>query len=165
MKLGEGVEQAMHSVALLSDLSEDSVLPAKAIASFYGTSLSYLLKHLQALSAAGILTSVPGPRGGYKLARPSNKITLLDLLLAVEGHSYAFRCREIRRRGPSQIDSSFYTAQCGISAAMLSAERLYRDALAKTTIADVLAQSEESNGPAVAARTCAYIAAHGRSLG
>ena len=62
MKLGEGVEHAIHSVALLADLKPGSVLPAAALAEFHGVSPSYLLKHLQALSGAGILATVPGPK-------------------------------------------------------------------------------------------------------
>ena len=62
MKMGEGVEQAIHSVAMLSGLSEGGVLSAAAIAEFHGVSTSYLLKHLQSLSGAGILDTVPGPK-------------------------------------------------------------------------------------------------------
>ena len=97
MKLGEGVEQAIHSVAMLAGLSEGSVLSAAAIAEFHGVSVSYLLKHLQALSGAGILDTVPGPKGGYRLARLPAKITLLDIVLAVEGPAPAFRWAEIRQ--------------------------------------------------------------------
>ena len=103
MKLGEGVEQAIHSVAMLSGLSEGGVLSAAAIAEFHGVSTSYLLKHLQSLSGAGILDTVPGPKGGYRLARPADKITLLDIVLAVEGPAPAFRCNEIRQRGPNPV--------------------------------------------------------------
>ncbi|MGO7200908.1 transcriptional regulator, partial [Rhizobium ruizarguesonis] len=52
MKMGDGVEQAIHSVAMLSGLSEGGVLSAAALAEFHGVSTSYLLKHLQALSGA-----------------------------------------------------------------------------------------------------------------
>ena len=64
MKLSEGVEQAIHSVGMLAGLSAEGVLSAAALAEFHGVSTSYLLKHLQVLSGAGILQTVPGPRGG-----------------------------------------------------------------------------------------------------
>src|SRR5688500_14193352 len=99
MKLSDGVEQAIHSVTLLSRLSSDAVLSAAALAEFHGVSSSYLLKHLQALSGAGIVRTLPGPKGGYRLAHPPADITLLDIVLAVEGPGPAFRCNEIRRRG------------------------------------------------------------------
>src|ERR1700753_4198013 len=100
MKLSDGVEQAIHCVAVLAGLSADGVLSAAALAEFHGVSTSYLLKHLQALSGAGILETTPGPKGGYRLARAPEKISLLDIVLAVEGASPAFRCSEIRQRGP-----------------------------------------------------------------
>ncbi|HEY0124941.1 MAG TPA: Rrf2 family transcriptional regulator [Rhizobium sp.] len=162
MKLGEGVEQAIHSVAVLAGLSEGGVLSAAAIAEFHGVSVSYLLKHLQALSGAGILDTVPGPRGGYRLARLPRDITLLDIVLAVEGPAPAFRCAEIRQRGPNPLPGKYFTKPCGISAAMLAAERVYRTELAKTTIADLLADLAESDDGSIAARGCAFLALNER---
>lgn len=110
MKLGDGVEQAIHSVSMLAGLSEGGVLSAAALAEFHGVSTSYLLKHLQSLSNAGIVTTVPGPKGGYRLARTTDKITLLDIVLAVEGPQPAFRCAEIRQRGPNPAGTLFHQA-------------------------------------------------------
>ncbi|MBB5575032.1 MULTISPECIES: RrF2 family transcriptional regulator [Rhizobium] len=162
MKLGEGVEQAIHSVGMLAGLSEGGVLSAAAIAEFHGVSVSYLLKHLQALSGAGILDTVPGPKGGYRLARLPAKITLLDIVLAVEGPAPAFRCAEIRQRGPNPLPGKYFAKPCGISAAMLAAERVYRAELAKTTIADILADLAAGDDGSIAARGCAFLALNER---
>ena len=75
MKLSDGVEQAIHSVTMLAHLTPEGVLSAAALAEFHGVSPSYLLKHLQALSGVGIVETIPGPRGGYKLARPAAGIS------------------------------------------------------------------------------------------
>ena len=112
MKMSDGVEQAIHSVAMLSGLSESGVLSAAALAEFHGVSTSYLLKHLQALSGAGILDTVPGPKGGYRLAKAAEEISLLDILLAVEGPAPAFRCAEIRQRGPNPVSDRFFAKPC-----------------------------------------------------
>jgi len=45
----------------------------------------FLLKLLGALVRAGILLSVKGPNGGYRLAKPANKVTLLEVIEAVDG--------------------------------------------------------------------------------
>lgn len=157
MKLGEGVEHAIHCVALLAGVERDSVMPAAALAEYHGVSASYLLKHLQALSAAGILATLPGPNGGYRLAKPAGKVTLLDIVLAVEGREPAFRCTEIRRRGPNP-PSAVPKAPCEINAAMLKAERAWRAELAKVTIADILDQvSARDTDGRVVARRCAFI--------
>ena len=162
MKLGEGVEQAIHSVAMLAGLSEGGVLSAAAIAEFHGVSTSYLLKHLQALSGAGILETVPGPKGGYRLAKTPDRITLLDIVLAVEGPAPAFRCGEIRQRGPNPLPKHYFSKPCTISATMLRAERVYRAELATTTIADLGVQLAEIDDGAIAARGCAFLEAHER---
>ncbi|MQB08285.1 Rrf2 family transcriptional regulator [Agrobacterium sp. ICMP 6402] len=157
MKLGDGVEQAIHSVGMLAGLSEGGVLSAAALAEFHGVSTSYLLKHLQSLSSAGIVATVPGPKGGYRLARATDKITLLDIVLAVEGPQPAFRCAEIRQRGPNPLPGRYFTKPCGINAAMLKAEKVYRAELAKTSIADILGDLASNDDGGIAARGCAFL--------
>lgn len=157
MKLGDGVEQAIHSVGMLAGLSEGGVLSAAALAEFHGVSTSYLLKHLQSLSSAGIVATVPGPKGGYRLARATDKITLLDIVLAVEGPQPAFRCAEIRQRGPNPLPGRYFTKPCGINAAMLKAEKVYRAELAKTSIADILGDLAANDDGGIATRGCAFL--------
>ena len=158
MKLGDGVEQAIHSVALLAGLKGESVLAAAALAEFHGVSPSYLLKHLQALSNAGILATVPGPNGGYRLARSPARIALLDIVLAVEGMAPAFRCAEIRMRGPNPLPAAATTRLCEINAAMLKAERAWRNELAEVTIAAILSSVESNDREGlIDARVCAFL--------
>ncbi|WP_315923949.1 Rrf2 family transcriptional regulator [Mesorhizobium sp. SP-1A] len=162
MKLSEGVEAAIHSAALLAGLEGGATMPAAALAEAYGLSPSYLLKHLNALASARILESVPGPAGGYRLARSPEKISLLDIVLAVEGPQPAFRCGEIRRNGPGKLPASAYVKPCGINAAMLRAEKAYRAALAAERLSDIVSQYlDEADARSVAA-SCAFVARHGR---
>ena len=156
MKLGDGVEQAIHCVLLLSSLRPTGVLSAAALAEFHGVSPSYLLKHLQALAGAGLLESVPGPKGGYRLAKPADRITLLDVVIAVEGPEPAFRCAEIRRRGPSPVAPHFFKTPCAVNAAMLKAERAYRAELKKVTVAELNSEATSPLGKAIAARACVF---------
>ena len=99
MQLGEGVEWALHCASLLAALPPGTTLPASRLAEFHGVPPAYLAKHLQLLSQAGIVESVSGRRGGYRLGRPAAEVTLLDVVEAVEGTAGSFRCTEIRRRG------------------------------------------------------------------
>lgn len=162
MKLGDGVEQAIHGVLLLSGLRPDGALPAAALAEFLGVSTSYLLKHLQTLVGAGVLLSVPGPRGGYRLARPPEDITLLDIVLAIEGVAPAFRCTELRRRGPDPLPPELFTEPCHISVAMLNAEQVYRDELRKVRVADLRGDPATPLGAALLRRSQAFLARHER---
>jgi Rrf2 family protein len=137
MRMSAGVEWALHCAVLLSVLKPISTLTGRALAQFYGVSESYLLKHMQALTKAGICESVPGPTGGYRLGRKPTDITILDIVEAIEGTEPAFRCDEIRQRGPTALAPSTYTVQCGIHAAMLEAEQAWKQALRARTIADL----------------------------
>ncbi len=137
MKLSDGVEWSIHCVMVLGGLPDDATLSGRALAEFHGIPESYLLKHLKLLVAAGLLQSVPGPRGGYRLARGLDDITLLDIVEAVDGRRPAFRCTEIRRRGPCGLDDSAYPCACGINRAMLRAEKEYRAALARENLKDL----------------------------
>ncbi|WP_341368883.1 Rrf2 family transcriptional regulator [Yoonia sp. BS5-3] len=157
MKLGDGVEQAIHAVSVLGAVPDGGVLSAAALADFHGVSTSYLLKHLQSLSRAGILHTVPGPRGGYCLARPADQISLLDIILAVEGPEPAFRCKEIRRNGPNPLPPERLTAPCQINAAMLRAEQAYRNALRAVSIAEINAKVIAEDDGSIAARGCAFL--------
>ncbi|WP_271898378.1 RrF2 family transcriptional regulator [Candidatus Phyllobacterium onerii] len=157
MKLSDGVEQAIHSVTMLAHLTPRGMLSAAALAQFHGVSPSYLLKHLQALSSAGIVETMPGPKGGYRLGKSTADISLLDIVLAVEGRETAFRCNEIRQRGPNPLPGN-PTKPCGIAVAMLKAERAYRAELARVSIAAIINGLQEADtSGAIAARSCAFL--------
>ncbi len=106
MKLSEGVEWGLHCAVVLAVLPPGTALPAARLGEFHGVPAAYLAKHLQAMSRAGLLESVGGPRGGYRLARPAAGISVLDVVEAIDGEMPAFRCTEIRRRGPSALPAA-----------------------------------------------------------
>src|SRR5207237_7508982 len=94
MRLGEPVEWALHCTTVLALLPSDGALPASKLAEFHGVPAAYLAKALQALSREGIVESVPGRRGGDRLAKPPAEITLLEVGGAVEGRDPCVRCTE-----------------------------------------------------------------------
>jgi Rrf2 family protein len=138
MRMSDGVEWAAHSCVLLAALPPDSALPASRLAEYHGVPAAYLAKHLQALARAGIVETTKGPRGGYRLARAASEVTMLDVVEAVQGPEPAFRCTEIRRRGPAAVPAREYRALCGIHVAMNRADDAWRESLRATTIADLL---------------------------
>ncbi len=137
MKLAAGVEWAIHCCVVLS--RADGPVPAPRLAEFHGVSRTYLAKSLQALSRAGLVSSTEGRVGGYVLNRLPTEITVLDVVLAVEGDAPAFRCTEIRQNGPFAASPEHCVRPCGIAAVMAKAEQAWRDSLAATTIADLAA--------------------------
>lgn len=139
--MSDAVEWSLHCCTVLATLPQDQALPTARLAEFHDVPPAYLAKALQAMSSAGITESRPGPRGGYRLARSPAEITLLEVVLAVDGANTAFQCREIRRRGPAATDEpGAYRRPCGIARAMWRAEDAWRAELAATTIGDLVSE-------------------------
>jgi Rrf2 family protein len=139
MKISQGVEWAAHICSVLAVTQGGKPLSAARCAEFYELPAAYLRKHLGQLVAAGILSATPGPAGGYVLARPAEEITLRDIVEAIEGGGRAFRCTEIRRRGPTGLGPECYPTRCGVARAMWVAEDAWRATLQQTTVADLVA--------------------------
>ncbi|MEV0150227.1 MULTISPECIES: Rrf2 family transcriptional regulator [unclassified Nonomuraea] len=140
--MGEGVEWALHSCLNLAWAEPGEAVPAAKLAAFYDLPAAYLNKQLQALARAGIVASVSGPRGGFRLARPPKEITVLDVVTAIEGTQEAFRCQEILRRGPGGSESVDYRKLCVVSQVMRGAELAWRKELAGQTLADLQSRVE-----------------------
>jgi Rrf2 family iron-sulfur cluster assembly transcriptional regulator len=56
-------------------------------------SLSYLEQLFAKLRRGGLVTSVRGPGGGYRLSRPSPEVRIADIIMAVDEPITATRCR------------------------------------------------------------------------
>lgn len=154
MRMNEGVEWAAHCCILLDWLGDDESVPDRApvptarLAAAFEVPPAYLNKQLQALTKAGILASVPGVRGGFRLNRPLAEITMMDVVAAIEGPDEAFTCTEIRRRGAgaqTPPSSAAMRKPCGIAAAMRAAEMAWRRSLAGTTLAALKAGAERDS--------------------
>ena len=141
----EGVEWAVHCCVVLSQAAEP--VPAARLAELHGVSRTYLAKHLQQLSRAGLVSSVEGRVGGYLLTRPAADITVLDVVQAIDGKEPAFRCTEIRQNAPFPPSPEVCRRACGVARAMHAAEQAWRESLRSVTIADLAAGVLADNGP------------------
>lgn len=151
--MGEGVEWALHCCLTLAWLGDDEPVSTARLAEGYELPAAYLNKQLQALVRAGVLASVPGARGGFRLARRPERITLMDVVAAIEGNDDAFQCQEIRRRGlGADAPGGDFRAPCAIATAMRSAELAWRRELAAQTLDDVR-KAAEAHAPRAAERT------------
>ena len=145
MKLSGGVEWALHCCVVLTTATEP--VPAARLAELHDVSGSYLAKQLQALSHAGLVTSVQGKAGGYVLTRAPELITILEVVAAVDGAQPAFVCTEIRQRGPLAAAPAACTQPCPIARAMAGADAAWRAALQAISIADLARGVEQDYGP------------------
>lgn len=152
MKLSQGVEWGLHCCTLLALVPPGGTVSAARLAEFHGVPPAYLAKHLQTLAQRGIVAADPGPLGGYRLARPPTEISLLDVVVAVDGAAPAFRCEEIRQRGPAACGPEAYGCRCGVALAMAKAERAWRVELQQTSVADLVADLAENIHPDAATK-------------
>ena len=85
MRLNRSVGYGLMAVAYVALHSKDGLVMASKVAKAYNIPLEYLLKIMQQLVRANVLRSKRGPRGGFSLSRPPKKITLLQVIEAVDG--------------------------------------------------------------------------------
>ena len=65
----------------------DGPVCARQIADMHGIPLQFLVQILSQLKGAGLIRSVRGAGGGYRLAEEPGKLTLADVLTVVDGYS------------------------------------------------------------------------------
>src|SRR5580693_1412165 len=133
MKLPESTEWVLHAATALAQLDPGAAASAAQLAEHYGLPVAYLAKQLQALVRAGVLTGATGPRGGFRLARPADQITMLDVVEAVDGGSSFYTCNEIRQRGRAAARPENCREACGLAAKMAVAEAAWRQSLSTVT--------------------------------
>lgn len=81
---------AMLDLALQGQTAGSVTLAA--IAERQGISLPYLEQLFAKLRRVGLVTSVRGPGGGYRLARAPTAISVADILVAIDENIDATRC-------------------------------------------------------------------------
>lgn len=85
MRVSRSTGYALLAVGYIAKNQGDGVVLSQDVSKQYDIPLEYLLKILQQLVRANVLRSKRGPRGGFSLAKPTNKITMLEVIEAVDG--------------------------------------------------------------------------------
>jgi len=85
MKVSRSTGYAVLAVGFIAKNQGKGVVLSQSVSKKYDIPLEYLLKILQQLVRANVLRSKRGPRGGFSLARPTNKINMLEIIEAVDG--------------------------------------------------------------------------------
>jgi Rrf2 family protein len=84
VKLSRSASYAAEALAYLAARSDGRLVPSHDIARACGLSEQYLLKLLTLLARGGLVYGVRGPNGGCRLARPAGRISMLDVVEAVD---------------------------------------------------------------------------------
>jgi Rrf2 family protein len=85
MQLGRASALGVFATVHLADHGKRGPVQARNLADALGVPIDYLVKILQQLVKARILTSVRGPKGGFHIQKKPAEITLLDVVEAIEG--------------------------------------------------------------------------------
>jgi len=85
MRLGRAAAYAVFATAHLAEKGDGTPIQGRDIAECCGIPSGHLLKILQQLVRAQVLSSERGPAGGFVLRRPPSEITLLEIVEAIEG--------------------------------------------------------------------------------
>ena len=130
MKISRSTGYAILAMGYMAKNQDKPIILSQAISKEYNIPLEYLLKIMQQLVRANILKSKRGPRGGFSLARPLKKVSMLEVIEAVEGPLM------------SQLDLRELAPKEKFSA---KAEQIYQKALAqekmvfsKTKLSDIM---------------------------
>ena len=93
MHVSRKADYAVRSLAYLAAQPERRILISE-IAQEVAVPQAFLSKIMKELVAGGLLSSQPGPRGGYQLTRNAVDISFRDIVELVEGQWNLVPCQE-----------------------------------------------------------------------
>lgn len=92
MKISTRGRYALRFMADLAEHNEEGFIPLKDVSERQAISIKYLEQIAASLSRAGLLESVRGPQGGYKLSKDADAYTVKEILAAAEGSLAPVSC-------------------------------------------------------------------------
>ena len=130
MELTRKGEYAIRGIVFLASQPADQICLLSDIASAVAVPQTFLAKIFQQFSKIGLVRSYRGTGGGFVLGRPPEKITLLEVVEAVEGPIVPNRCVT----GDGECNRS---STCNVHPVWISVQDQVRDILEKVTLKDL----------------------------
>ena len=132
MSINSRFAVAVHILALLA--LEDRPLSSKYIAGSVNTNPVVIRRILSTLSKAGLIETQLGVDGGSTLARPAEKISLLEVYnVSEQGHLFALHSNQ-----PNPLCPCGRNIQPTLLGVFKKAEAALESTLAEATIAEVV---------------------------
>lgn len=131
MQLTRGVEYGIEGILYLA--RQDRAQPAflREVSRATAIPETFLSKIFQKLATKGLIRSRRGFRGGFRLARPARRITLREIVEALQGPIEFHRCLDhLRARGRQH--------RCHVKRAFEKVQRKVATILENTTLEDIL---------------------------
>ena len=111
----------MRALAELATAADGVATPAEQLAEAQGIPEHFLKNILRDLRTSGLVTTQRGTDGGYRLARPPERITIADVVRAVSGP-----LATVRGQRPEELDYDGAAANLTEVWVMLRAEHASR---------------------------------------
>jgi Rrf2 family protein len=146
LKLTKKADYGLIALKHLAVVGRAGTASAKEIADAYGIPLPLLAKILQKLTKTGLLTSLPGSSGGYKLAKRPEKISALEVIHAIDGPIILTTCFTAHGR----CDQS---DKCTVREPLRKVHEAIIDLLGKITISEMAGESCSPAAPPIAMET------------
>lgn len=145
MHITQWAEYGIHFALFIAEAEHlgRSPIGAGEIAEAQGIDLQYAQQILQRLRKGGIILSIRGPQGGYRLARSPEKITVRDILLAAEGTTFELMCDA----KPISTERCAKDSPCSIRLFWRELRDHIDQFLLSNTLAGLLAQSPRTDQP------------------
>ena len=134
MELTRKGEYAIRGIVYLAGMPADKVCLLSDIAAAVDVPPTFLAKIFQQFSKIGLVKSFRGTGGGFMLVRPPEKITLLEVVEAVEGQIVPNRCVG----DPSVCDRS---TNCNVHPVWRRVQEEVRRALSGVTLKELSAEA------------------------
>lgn len=128
MQITRQADYAVRAMVYLAQLKSEDRAATGKIAKMQGIPPSFLAKIVSQLSVAGLLQTSRGAHGGVSLAKSADKISLLDVIEAIDGPILLNDCV-----GDSM--SCDYDDSCPLKPVWCDAQKMLVDHLSKATFA------------------------------
>jgi Rrf2 family protein len=135
--LSTTARHALRAVLILAQRQDEDWIPAQEIAAALDAPPNYLSKVLRILARRGLLESVRGPRGGFRLSVPAGEISVADVLEHVDDAPRSTICLLGVRPCDLNNPCTAHDRWVELRAAVLGPLR-------RTTIADLVEESPPS---------------------
>ena len=126
-------DYALLALSFLATEGEGRLVGPREIAGRYDIPGELLAKVMQSLARQRLVASVPGPTGGYRLARAADQISVGDVVEAMDGPLAIAQCWE-----QSGTDGCAQARFCHLRGPLARIQEDMARLLKATTLADVL---------------------------
>jgi len=140
MKLSTKGEYASRAMLELSARFGQGPVPIRIIAQTQALPQQFLEQILLSLRRAGYVKSKKGPKGGYYLSRPPDKITVAEVIRVMDGPLAPINCVSVIEHEPCPLEET-----CGLRSVWKEVRDMVAKHLEQTTFAEVLERQRAIN--------------------